>query len=227
MSSNKSLSEIGKLLFNGAWTALLTSVMKSPFRAVSFFNNPPYVTIGYLLSISVILGFSFGLTGIHLPYIGNGDLSSENISFNELGADGEDELGADDELGAEEMELGVDEDIVSAILGDLLGSRAKAKKAANTVVQKVTPVLSPYHSIFRSIRLTFWVMILFLIMIFALFSLGVIDKFTFEEQFGTKGYYPFKTEYTPSYKSSYNPSTSSKSNGYTPSYRSYYANRYL
>jgi hypothetical protein len=226
MSSNKGLPEIGKLLFTGAWTALLTSIMKSPFRAMNFFQNPPFITFGYLLSISIILGFSFGFTGFHLPYIGSGDLSSETVTFNELGS--EDELGAgEEELGVEDMELGVDEDIISAFIGDLLGSRAKAKKAANTVVQKVSPILSPYHSVFRSIRLTFWVLILFIAMTFILFSLGVIDKFSFDEEFGRSAYYPFKTEYRPSYKSSYNPSTSSKSNGYTPSYRSYYANRHL
>lgn len=88
MSSNKGLPEIGKLLFNGAWTALLTSIMKSPYRAVEFFKNPPFVTtFGFLLSISIILGFSFGFTGFHLPYIGSGDFSSETVSFNELGAE--------------------------------------------------------------------------------------------------------------------------------------------
>lgn len=86
------------------------------------------------------------------------------------------ELGADDELGAEEMELGADEDIISAFLGDLLGSRAKAKKATETIVQKVTPILSPYHRLFRSIRLTFWVLLLFIVMTFILYSLGVIYK---------------------------------------------------
>ena len=66
-------------------------------KVPQFFKNPPYVTLGFLLSISIIFGFSFGFTGVHLPYIGNGDLPSETVSFQELGV--EEELGADEELG--------------------------------------------------------------------------------------------------------------------------------